>query len=261
MIIISTNKGVFMKLKDKEILIDFLNIKNLKIIQRSDYFNFSLDTVLLANFLTINRTTKKILDLGTGNGSIPLLLSQRSKAHITGIEIQEISADLAKRNVTINNLDHQIEIINKDMKDIFEVLTTSSFDAVISNPPFFKLDGNPDQINNLDQLSLARHEISITLEEIIEIGSKMLRNRGYFAMVHRADRLADILNLYQKYKIGVKRIQFCHSKLNKEAKIILVEGLKDSDSTLKILPPMITHNETGKYSDKIMKMFDGSFRY
>ncbi len=247
--------------KKEETLINFLDFKNLKIIQHPDYFNFSLDTILLGTFITINRTVKKILDLGTGNGAIPLVLSNRSKSHITGIELQEFSANLAKRNVELNSLDNRIDIIHDNMKNISRYFQPQSFDAVISNPPFFKLDGNPDQLNNLDQLTIARHEVTINLEEIIEIASTYLRNRGYFALVHRADRLSDILNLMEKYKIGTKRIQFVHSKLNRESKIVLVEGIKGSDSSLKILPPLISHKDNGEYSQIIKEIFSGNYRY
>lgn len=250
-----------MELNKNEVLIDFLDLKDLKIIQRNDCFNFSLDTVLLSNFATINRTTKKILDIGTGNGAIPLLLSKKSTAAITGVEIQKVSVDLAVKNVLINNLENRINIIHKDIKDIFEVLTKNSFDLVVSNPPFFKLDKNENQINNLKSLSLARHEISVNLEDIVRIASDLLRNRGYFSMVHRTDRLAEILILFSKYNIGVKRIQFCHSKINKESKTVLVEGIKDSDSILKVLPPFIIHKENGEYSDRIKSIFKGNFEY
>ncbi len=247
--------------KKEETLINFLDFEDLKIIQHPDFFSFSLDTVLLGTFITINRTVKKILDLGTGNGAIPLIISKRSKAHITGVELQEVSADLAKRNVVLNKLEDRIDIIHDNMLNISRYFQPQYFDAVVSNPPFFKLDGNENQLNNLDQLTIARHEVTINLEEIIRIASINLRNRGYFALVHRADRLADILNLMDKYKIGVKRIQFVHSKLDKESKIILVEGIRGSDSSLKILPPLISHEENGEYTKVIRNIFKGEYRY
>lgn len=250
-----------MLLHENEVLNNFLNIENLKIIQRNDYFNFSLDTVLLANFITINRTTKKILDLGTGNAAIPLLVSTRSNAKITGVEIQDISADLAIRNVKLNNLENRISIIHEDMKNLENILNDDLFDVVLSNPPFFKLDNNINQLNDLEQLSKARHEFSITLEEIVNVGSKFLKNRGYFAMVHRADRLSEILEVFKKYKIGVKRIQFCHANTEKRAKIVLIEGLKNSDSSLNILPPLFTNKKDGSYTDTILDMFKGSYKY
>lgn len=243
---------------EKEVINDILSIEGLKIIQRSDFFNFSLDSVLLSSFLTINRNTKKILDLGTGNGVIPLLLSKRSNAKIYGIELQEISADLARRNVILNNLSDRIEIINDNMLNHKSHFEDEYFDGIVCNPPFFKLDGNPEQLNNLDQLTLARHEISIDLEGIVAVASKLLRQRGYFAMVHRADRIDEILASFHKYKITPKRIRFCHATPEKEAKILLVEGMKASESSLKVLPPLFTH-QGREYSEEVKKIFRGDF--
>lgn len=243
---------------EKEVINDILSIESLKIIQRTDFFNFSLDSVLLSSFLTINRNTKKILDLGTGNGVIPLLLSKRSNAKIFGIELQEVSADLARRNVDLNNLSDRVEIINDNMLNYKSHFEDESFDGIVCNPPFFKLDGNPEQLNNLDQLTLARHEISIDLEGIVAVASKLLKQRGYFAMVHRADRIDEILASFHKYKITPKRIRFCHSSPEKEAKILLVEGMKASESSLKVLPPLFTH-QGREYSEEVKKIFRGEF--
>lgn len=243
---------------EKEVINDILSIEGLKIIQRTDFFNFSLDSVLLSSFLTINRNTKKILDLGTGNGVIPLLLSKRSNAKIFGIELQEVSADLARRNVDLNNLSDRIEIINDNMLNHKSHFEDESFDGIVCNPPFFKLDGNPEQLNNLDQLTLARHEISIDLEGIVAVASKLLKQRGYFAMVHRADRIDEILASFHKYKITPKRIRFCYANPEKEAKILLVEGMKASESSLKVLPPLFTH-QGREYSEEVKKIFRGEF--
>lgn len=247
-----------MLINENEVINDILSIEGLKIIQRTDFFNFSLDSVLLASFLTINRNTKNILDLGTGNGVIPLLLSKRSNAQIYGIELQEVSADLAKRNIKMNGLSERIKIIQDDMLNHKMHFEEGYFDGIVCNPPFFKFDGNPNQLNNLDQLTLARHEISIDLDGIVTVASKLLRNRGYFAMVHRADRIDEILECFHKYNIKPKRIQFCHSNPNKEAKILLIEGIKNSESSLKVLPPLFTH-EGRAYSEKIQKIFKGEF--
>ena len=244
-----------MLMHENEVLIDFLNIDGMKIIQRNDYFNFSLDSVLLANFITINRTTKSIVDLGTGNGAIPLLLSRRTSAKIKGIEIQEVSADLARRNIELNKLSSRVEIIEEDMKNFHKFIDEQSQDAVVTNPPFFKFNGDPTQLNDLDQLTLARHEISVNLEEIIETASKLLKNRGYFAMVHRPDRLADILEYMKKHRLQPKRVQFCHSKMDKPAKILLIEGLKNASPSMQVLPTLCTHDDKGGYSERVKQMF------
>ena len=243
-----------MNLEKNEVVNNLLN-KNLKIIQRTDFFNFSLDSLLVANFLSVGRGVNKIVDLGTGNGAIPLFLSERTKAKIIGIEIQKISAELAKRNIELNNLSEQIEIINDDMKNWKKYFKTGSQDAVVSNPPFFKFHGNEELLNDLDQLTLARHEISITLEEIIETASFLLKDKGYFAMVHRPDRFLEILDTMRKYGIVPKKVRFCHSKIDKQAKILLVEGIKFGAEGLTVLPPLISHNSDGKYSQEVLELF------
>ncbi|WP_294708695.1 tRNA1(Val) (adenine(37)-N6)-methyltransferase [uncultured Fusobacterium sp.] len=243
-----------MILNELETVVNLLN-KDMKIIQRVDHFAFSLDSLLVSEFASITKYTNKIVDLGTGNGVIPLFLSKKTKAKITGIEIQEISSDLAKRNVQLNNLEDQISIINDDMKNWRKYFRNNSIDMVISNPPFFKFDGNEKQLNDLTQLTLARHEISITLEEIIQTASNLLKDKGHFALVHRVDRFMDIIENMKKYDIEPKKIQFCHTKINKEGKILLVEGIKYGKPGLRILPPLIAHDNDGQYSAEVLEMF------
>ena len=243
-----------MILNELETVVNLLN-KDMKIIQRVDHFAFSLDSLLVSEFASITKYTNKIVDLGTGNGVIPLFLSKKTKAQITGIEIQEISSDLAKRNVQLNNLEDQISIINDDMKNWRKYFRNNSIDMVISNPPFFKFDGNEKQLNDLTQLTLARHEISITLEEIIQTASNLLKDKGHFALVHRVDRFMDIIENMKKYDIEPKKIQFCHTKINKEGKILLVEGIKYGKPGLRILPPLIAHDDNGQYSAEVLEMF------
>lgn len=244
------------ELKDeRESIIDLLKKEGLKIIQRSDYFNFSLDSILLAEFASLGRGVNKIVELGTGNGAIPLFLSKRTKAKIIGFELQEVSADLAKRNVTLNKLESQIEIINDNMKNWRSYYNVGFFDSVICNPPFFKFKGDESTLNNLDQLTLARHEISITLEEIVEIASQMLKDRGYFSLVHRADRIIDIISYMRKYNVEPKRIRFCHSKEKSSAKIVLIEGIKFGSEGVTVLPPLVTHDEKGAYSREVLEFF------
>ncbi len=237
-----------------ETVIDLLQ-KNMKIIQRADHFSFSIDSLLVSEFATITRTTKNIVDLGTGNGVIPLFLSKKTKAHITGIEIQKISSELAKRNIELNNLADQISIINDDMKNWRNYFKKGSVDLVVTNPPFFKFFGEEKQLNDLDQLSLARHEISINLDSLIETASNLLKDKGYFTMVHRVDRLIDIIETMKKYSIEPKKIQFCYTKIEKEGKILLIEGVKNGNPNLRVLPPLIAHDDNGEYSKVILEMF------
>ena len=238
-----------------ESIIPLLN-KNLKIIQRSDYFNFSIDSLLISEFVNIQKNTKKILDLGTGNAAIPLFLSKKTSAKIYGIEIQEISYNLALRNININSLNEQIYIIYDNMKNYSKYFNSGSFDIIISNPPFFKINENTNFLNELKQLSIARHEVEINLEELIKIASELVKDRGYFYLVHRADRLSEILNNLLNYRFEAKKIKFCYTTKYKNAKIVLIEAIKNGKSGLTILPPLIINKENGEYTDEILKMFE-----
>lgn len=237
---------------DKEVINYLLAYNDLKIIQRKDMFNFSLDTVLLANFCTITKDVKKIVDFGTNNAAIPLILSRRTNKPIIGVEIQKEAVELAKKNITLNSLDNQIKIIHSDIKEF--VNDSIKVGLVVCNPPFFKVDEDSN-LNNNEFLTIARHEIKINLEEIIKSAAKILDNRGKFAMVHRPQRMIEILNLMQKYDIEPKRIKFVYPKYNKESHILLVEGIYKGKKGLKIEPPLYAHNNDGSYSDEVKKMF------
>jgi len=215
-------------------------------------FRFSLDSVLLANFLTVNSKVKRICDLGTGNAVIPLILSTRTKAGITGIELQPNIYNLAIRSVKENNLEQQISIINNDIKDIKQYLENNSYDAVVANPPFFK---NSDKLNESESKRLARHEVTIDLEDIIKAGSYLLRDKGYFALVIRPDRLLEVTTLMQKYRIEPKRMQICYPKDNTEANVCLIEGIMNGNPGIKILSPLTIHKEDGEYTTKIKELF------
>lgn len=229
-----------------------LAYKNMKIIQRKDMFNFSLDTVLLANFCTINKDLNEIVDFGTNNAAIPLLLSQRTNKEIIGIEIQKEAVELAKKNVIINGLDKQIKIIHDDIKNY--VKEAKKVKLVVCNPPFFKV-GEKSNINENEYLQIARHEIKINLEEIIKSASMILDNKGRFAMVHRPDRMIEIINCMQKYDIEPKRIRFVYPKMNKDSHIFLIEGMYKGNKGVKIESPLYAHEEDGSYSKEVRKMF------
>ena len=237
---------------DNEVTNYLLAFNHMKIIQRKDKFNFSLDTVLLANFCTITKDVKKIVDFGTNNAAIPLLLSTRTDKKIIGIEIQSEAVELAKKNVILNDLKDQIEIIHDDISEY--VKKASKVGLVVCNPPFFKVDEDSN-INENEFLSIARHEIKIDLEGIIKSAAKILDNRGKFAMVHRPDRMIEILNIMQKYEIEPKRIRFVYPKYGRASHVLLVEGIYKGKKGLKIEPPLYAHNEDGTYSNEVRKMF------
>lgn len=230
-----------------------LAFKNMKIIQRKDMFNFSLDTVLLANFCTINKDLNLIADFGTNNAAIPLLLSTRTDKKIIGIEIQEEAVELANKNIKLNHLEDQIEIVHEDIKKYVEDIK-HKFKLIVCNPPFFRLE-EKSHINDNEYLQIARHEIKINLEEIICCAAKALDNRGRFAMVHRPERMIEIIELMRKYDIEPKRIRFIYPKFFKESNTFLIEGMYKGKKGLKIETPLYAHNEDGSYSDEVRKMF------
>lgn len=229
-----------------------LAYNDLKIIQRKDMFNFSLDTVLLANFCTINKDTRRIVDFGTNNAAIPLLLSRRTDKKIVGVEIQKEAVEIAKKNIELNHLEQQIEIYHQDIYEF--VKTTTKVQLIVCNPPFFKVDEDSN-LNQNEYLQIARHEIKINLEGIIASAAKILDNKGRLAMVHRPDRMIEILNIMQKYDIEPKRIRFVYPKVDKESHVLLVEGMYKGKKGIKIESPLYAHNEDGSYTDEVRKMF------
>ena len=231
-----------------------LGYKNLKIYQDTEMFNFSLDSILLPNFITISSKAKNILDIGTGNAPIPLILSTKTTAKIIGVEIQKDVSILAKKTVKLNNLENQITIINDDINNIKDTFPNNHFDIITCNPPFFKVNAT-SKLNKNDYKTMARHEITLNLDQICEIAKKLLKNNGILAMVHRPERLTDILGTMRKYNIELKTIRFVHPKDNKDANIVLIEGRKNSRPGVKILPPLISHQENGDYTKEVQEYF------
>ena len=231
-----------------------LGYKDMKIVQDSEMFNFSLDSVLLPNFVTINKSAKKIIDIGCGNAPIPLILSTKTNAKIIGIEIQKEVFELAIDSVKINNKSNQIEIINSDINKMYKEFDSDSIDIITCNPPFFKYKSTSNLNNNI-QKTIARHEILLNLEQIFKIAKKLLRNNGVIAIVHRPERLIEILDEMKKNNIEPKKIQFVYPKQNLEANRVLIEGAKNGKSGLKVLPPLYTHLDNGEYTSEIKKYF------
>ena len=231
-----------------------LGYKNIKIVQDNQMFNFSLDSVLLPNFITINESTKNILDIGTGNAPIPLILSQKTNAHITGVEIQKEAYDMAIESVKLNNLENKITMINDDVKHFYKTSPTDFYDIITCNPPYFEVKES-SKFNKNDYKTIARHEVNLKLEDILKIAKKLLKNGGTLGLVHRPERLIDILTIMRKYNIEPKKIMLIYPGKNKEANILLVEGKKNGKKGLKILPPLYSHNEDGSYTEEIKKYF------
>lgn len=222
---------------------DILGYKNRRIFQDDSCFSFSLDSVMLSNFVTIRHRDKNILDLGTGNGVIPLIISLRTDKPIIGVELQEKLANMAKRSVELNELNEQISIVNQDMKDFATGSNIEKFDVITCNPPYFKVN-EKNYFNLSEEKILARHEVGITLSDVFCVSKKLLKNGGNFAIVHRPERLLEILELFKNNNISPKRLKFVYEKLSKDAILVLVEGQKGASSNgLKVEKPFIMYND------------------
>ena len=238
-----------------EVLNDLVGYKNLKIYQNTDWFSFSLDSVLLANFVTLNKNIDLIMDLGCGNAPIPLILSTKTNAKVIGVEIQKDSYDLAKKSVSYNHLENKIELINMDMKELKKIYPSDSIDVITCNPPYFKYLETSNLNEDIHKV-IARHEKMITLEEIVSLAKYLLKNNGVFAMVHRTDRLIEMIHLFKKYGLEVKKLRFVYPKVNTESNMVLIEGRKSGKVGLKLLPPLYAHYEDGSYTEEVLKMFE-----
>ena len=237
-----------------EVINDVLEYKNLKIVQNPDMFQFSLDSVLLPNFVTINKNITRILDVGTGNAIIPIILSTKTSAKITAVEIQKEVSLLAKKSIDINHLENQIELINDDIKKYYLECETEKFDIITCNPPYFKVNKDSN-FNNSDYKTIARHEVKLNLDDIMKIAVKLLKNKGVIALVHRPERLIDIIETMKKYNIEPKKIRLVYPGQNKEANILLIEGKKNGNPGVKILNPLYSHEKNGKYTEEVRRYF------
>ena len=238
---------------EKERIDDLLS-NNLKIIQSEEVFSFSLDAVLLARFCSVP-AKGEIIDLCTGNGAIPLLLSTRTRASITGIEIQLRLVDMAKRSVALNKLEQQINIIEGDIKEAHKIMRMRSFNLVTVNPPYLPVHNGMQNVN--EYVAIARHELLCTLEDVIAASSRLTATGGKVAMVHRPARLTEIMTLMRSYKLEPKRIRFVHPRADEEANMVLIEAIKDGKTEVRLLPPVIVYNKNGEYSDELAEIFYG----
>jgi tRNA1(Val) A37 N6-methylase TrmN6 len=234
---------------------DDLLRNNLKIIQSDEVFSFSMDAVLLARFCSVPMRGR-IMDLCTGNGVIPMLLSTRSRAEIWGMEIQERLADMAHRSVRLNSLEERVHIMQGDLKEAHQDAPAGSFDLVTVNPPYLPVKAG-EQNTNI-HFAAARHEIYCTLEDVVAASSRLVRNGGKVAMVHRPARLVDILTCMRQYRLEPKRIRFVHPKAEEEANMVLVEGIRDGKPDIRMLPPLIVYGADGLYTPELMDVYYGS---
>ena len=231
-----------------------LNYKEI-IYQDDDWFKFSMDSVLLANFVTINMGVKKIIDFACGNAPIPMLLTYRTKALIYGVEYQKCIYDLGVESIIENGFIDQIKLINGDVRKIKDLFELESFDVVTCNPPYFKKNDS-SHLNNNEVKAIARHEITLNLEDVVKNASSILKNRGVFAMVHRTERMIEIIEIMKKYRLEPKKIQFIYPKPGKNSDLFLIEGVKNGNPGLKMLSPIILHDiDNDEYTDEIKKLF------
>lgn len=237
-----------------EVINDLVYYDNLKIYQDTDMFSFSLDSVLLPNFVTLRTKDSKIMDIGTGNAVMPLILTTRTKAKIEAVEIQEKAYKLALRSVKLNEKENQIEVINADINELYKEIQNDSYDVVICNPPYFKYTGD-SRTNESNHKTIARHEIHLDIERLVKVSKKILKNNGILGLVHRPERLAEIIIEMKNNNIEPKKIRFVYPKKEKAANILLIEGVKNGKPGLKILPPLYSHEENGEYTEEILKYF------
>lgn len=237
-----------------EVINNLLGYPNLKIVQHPEMFAFSLDSVLLPNFVELRKTDKNILDIGTGNAVMPLILTTKTSAKITAVEIQKDVYEMAKKSIALNNINDQIDIINKDINELYKNWESDSFDVIICNPPYFKYEASSN-INTSEYKTIARHEIFLDIDRLLKVSKKLLKTNGTLALVHRPERLIDITMKMKENNIEPKRITFIYPKKGKDANILLIEGRKNGKPGLKVNDPLYSHNEDGSYSDEILKYF------
>ncbi len=213
----------------------------LQILQKKKGYRFSIDAVLLSQFIKM-RKNEKAIDLGTGCGIVPLLLSQTTKAHsFVGVEIQRGLAECAQKNVSLNHLEDRISILHQDFRELKTIFPPDSFDVVFSNPPYRK--PHTGKVNPSMERAIARHEIEGSLKDLISVASHLLPHRGRCYLIFPASRTVDLLVSLRNEKLEPKRLQFVHPRIDEGPKFILVESIKSSGVELKILDPMILHHQ------------------
>ena len=233
--------------------LDELQRKGYCVIQDPARFCFGMDAVLLADFAKAKRG-EQVLDLGTGTGIIPILMEARyENAQYTGLEIQEESADMARRSVSYNDLNEKVKIVTGDIKDASKIFGASSFHVVTTNPPY--MIGTHGENSPSQAKAIARHEVLCTLEDVLRESARLIKQGGRFYMVHRPFRLAEIMSKMVEHKIEPKRMRLVYPYIDKEPNMVLIEGLKGGKSRMTIEPPLIVYKEQGVYTDEIYEIY------
>ena len=233
--------------------IDELQRNGYRIIQNPERFCFGMDAVLLSGFARAKKQ-ERCLDLGCGNGIIPILMEAKTEGkHFTGLEIQPESADMAKRSVALNGLQDRIDIVEGDIKDASKIFGASSFHVVTTNPPY--MTAQHGLTNLYEAKTIARHEVLCNLEDIIRESARLLMPGGRFYMVHRPFRLAEIISLMVQYRMEPKRMRLVYPYVDREPNMVLIEGLRGGKSRMTVEKPLIVYKELGKYTDEIYDVY------
>ena len=242
------------KIKENE-RVDDLEYKGLKIIQDINGFCFGIDSILLSDFSKNIKKGAKVLDLGTGTGIIATLLCGKTQlSEIIGVEVQKEVCEMASRSIKLNNLENKFKLINDNILNLNKYFNLNSFDAIVTNPPYKKKETG---VENRDIKKLiSRHEIEATLEDFIKISKDMLKDKGEIYIVHRPERLVDLLFLMRKYKLEPKKIKFVYSNINKSPKLVLIQGIKNAKPFLIVEENLYIYNEKGEYTKQLLEIYN-----
>ncbi len=233
--------------------IDDLCCNGYRLIQNTACFCFGMDAVLLSSW-AVARKGERVLDLCTGNGVIPILMHGKNEGiRCTGIEIQKTSAELAGRNVVLNKIDNDINIIMGDVKEAQSLTAGALYDVVTVNPPY--MNENHGIVNPESAKAIARHELLCTLDDVVRAASKCLKVKGRFYMVHRPQRLVDIMETLRRYKLEPKRIRMVHPHAEDKANMVLVEAVKGGNAQLIVESPLVVYHRDGNYTDELLHMY------
>lgn len=248
-------KKVIKILRENE-RIDDLQVNNLKIIQNTEGFCFGIDSVILSEFAKNIKKNSKVIDLGTGTGIISfLLIAKTSLEHVTGVEVQEEVADMVNRSIKLNKLEDKFNIVNCNIKNLLSFVNKESFDVVVTNPPYKKM--NTGAKNENEKKIISRHELLADVFDFIKVSKQVLKDKGVLYMVHRPERLADIIWGLRENKLEPKEIRFVYSREDsKEAKLVLIKAVKNGGSFLKINKPLYIYNLNGEYTEEIKNIYE-----
>lgn len=240
------------EIKDYE-RVDDLHRNGYMLIQDPKRFCFGVDAVLLSGFATAKKGDK-VLDLGTGTGVIPILMSAKTNAeHFSALEIQPESAEMAKRSVMLNDLQDKIDIIEGDIKKAAEIFKPSSFDVITTNPPYMNFEGGLK--NSYDPKTIARHEVLCSLDDVAYAAQRLLKFGGKFFMVHRPHRLTDIMCVLREHKLEPKRIRFVQPYADREPNMVLVEAVRSGKPMIKVMPTLVIYNSDGTYTQETLDIY------